>query len=463
MEQKLIRFLDDHHIFIENKKILVAISGGPDSVALLHFFKQYRYEWNLHIVAVTVNHQLREGAEEDIQYVRHLCDLWNIRLISETVDVKGYKNLHKVSTQVAARKLRYEVFANVMAEEKAHYLALGHHGDDQIETLIMSLMRTTNVSGFTGIPHERPFNEGQIIRPLLAVTKEEIEQYCTRHKLSARIDPSNEDISYTRNYVRKLIVPKLKEKNESLHITMQQLAETLREDETYLQQEAEKVFKKNVRRDKVAKKVTINRTKLSEYAVPLQRRVYRLTLDYLYETLPSQLSYSHEEIFLSLLQKNNKNKLLHFPKGLLVEVVYDQIELYFNRGNKKSFYAYIEDIPTSVPLPNGKVLEVTYTEKSIKNEAQNEYICALSQVKFPLKIRTRIPGDRMGYRGLNGTKKIKDIMIDEKIPRQKRDEIFVLADANGEILWLVGIRKGEYIHPSADEGEKLNLLFTYKD
>src|SRR5699024_10142460 len=139
------------------------------------FLKQYRNEWNIPLVAVTVNHQLRADAEDDVEYVRHLCDRWNIRLISATIDVLEYKQRHKVSTQVAARNLRYEVFANVMMEEEADYLALGHHGDDQIETLVMSLMRTTNLSGLMGIPYERPFNGGQIIRPLLAVSKEEIE------------------------------------------------------------------------------------------------------------------------------------------------------------------------------------------------------------------------------------------------------------------------------------------------
>src|SRR5699024_7347406 len=100
---------------------------------------------------------------------------------------------------------------------------LGHHGDDQIETLVMSFMRTTNLSGLMGIPYKRPFYGGHIIRPLLAVSRVEIEQYCIRHGLTPRIDPSNKDISYTRNYVRKLIVPKLKEKNPNLHNTLQHL------------------------------------------------------------------------------------------------------------------------------------------------------------------------------------------------------------------------------------------------
>jgi len=460
MEQKLVRFLENHHINLNNKKIIVAISGGPDSVALLHVLKEWRHKWNIHLIAVTINHQLREEAVEDVRYVSNLCHHWNIPLISEKINVREYEQRHKVSTQVAARSLRYHVFEKVMAEEEADYLALGHHGDDQIETMIMSMMRMTNLSGLSGIPFHRPFKNGEIIRPLLAVTRVEIEQYCQFNDLVPRIDLSNEDISYTRNYIRKLVVPKLKKKNESLHVTMQQLAETLREDEAYLHEEANKAFEKIVRSSEDKRKVTISIATLRQYATSLQRRIYRLTLDYLYEILRPQLSYSHEQIFLSLLKENADNKLLHFPQQLMVEVVYGNIEFYFNEKKAKTFATYINDIPATVPLPDGNVLEINYQHTNDHQGKHDQYICSASQVTFPLHIRTRKPGDRMRYKGLNGSKKIKDIFIDEKIPRNDRDEIIVVADDEEEILWLIGVRKGVLMKPPK-EGT-LYLSLTYK-
>lgn len=460
MEQKIIQFLQENNIALTNKKIVIAVSGGPDSVALLHILNEWKERFNLRLVAVTVNHQLRADADKDVQYVRHLCQEWNIPLIDERIQVRDYEQEHKVSMQVAARTLRYEVFANVMEAEKADYLAFGHHGDDQIETLIMSLMRSTTLSALTGIPFTRPFASGAIIRPLLAVTRKEIEAYCRMHHLSPRIDPSNEDLTYTRNYVRKLIVPKLKEKNESLHRTIQELSESLHEDEQYLQTIAQSVFEEIVQCDINKRKATIPIAELKEQAIPLQRRIYRLTLDYLYEKLPPQLSHSHEAIFLSLIDENQKNKRLHFPKQLIIELVYNQIEFYFYEKKQPSFSMSIFKVPTRVALPNGHVLKIEYTNDVAHVEKNNEYICAVSQVSFPLKVRTRRPGDRMRYRGLRGSKKVKDILIDEKIPRHKRDGIPIITDANDDILWLVGIRKGA-LPERANEGE-LALLLTYE-
>lgn len=460
MEQKLIPFLENHHIELENKKVVVAISGGPDSLALLHFFKGLRRKIKLQLTAVTVNHQLRKEAVDDVTFVEKICKQWDVPLISEQVDVQAYKAQHKVSTQVAARESRYAIFRKIMDEEGADYLALGHHGDDQIETLVMSLMRTTNLAGMTGIPFSRSFQQGNIIRPLLAVTREEIESYCERHRLQARIDPSNEDLSYTRNYVRKRIVPSLKEKNPSLHLTIQQLAESLGEDEEYMRAEAEVVFDRVAKCDRTTKKVTLDIASLKAYAVSLQRRIYRLTLDYLYDNLPPHLSHSHEQIFLSLMNENISNRRLHFPQNLIVEVVYGQIEFYFYEGNEPPFTAYVHNVPTTVALPDGKVLEIKYTRSIPEVEDDNEYYCHISQVKFPLQIRSRKPGDRMRYKGLNGSKKIKDIFIDEKVPRAKRDKAIMVTDNTDEVFWLIGLRKG--MTKRTSEADNLYLSFTYK-
>ncbi|HZW67841.1 MAG TPA: tRNA lysidine(34) synthetase TilS [Pseudogracilibacillus sp.] len=460
MEQKLIPFLKNHHIELENKKVVVAVSGGPDSVALLHFFKSLRRKMTLQLTAVTVNHQLRKEAVEDVAYVERLCEQWDVPLISEQVDVQAYQAQHKVSTQVAARESRYAIFRKVMKAEAADYLALGHHGDDQIETLVMSLMRTTNLAGMTGIPFTRSFQQGNIIRPLLAVTRQEIESYCAQHHLQARIDPSNEDLSYTRNYVRKRIVPSLKEKNPSLHLTIQQLAESLREDEEYLRAEAEALFDKVAKYDRTARKVRLDIASLKAYAVSLQRRIYRLTLDYLYDNLPPHLSHSHEQIFLSLMKEDISNRRLHFPQNLIVEVVYGQLEFYFNEGKEPPFNAYVHSVPTTVALPDGKMLEIEYTTSIPEVENDNEYYCHISQVKFPLQIRRRKPGDRMRYKGLNGSKKIKDIFIDEKIARAERDKAIIVADDTDEVFWLIGLRKG--LTKRTTEAENLYLSFTYK-
>lgn len=463
MEKKVINFMHAHRLVEKNKTIVIGVSGGPDSMALLHFFNGIKKEWNLKIIAISVDHQLRgDESAADIEYVGEVCRKWGIPFQYAAVDVNAYKNKHKVSTQVAARKLRYDVFKKKLVDYRADYLALGHHGDDQIETMIMSLARTTNLRTLTGIPIQRKFANGHIIRPFLCVTKKEIEQYCKLYNIQPRIDFSNFDTYYTRNDIRNSIVPKLKERNENLHTTIQMLSETLQEDERYLITEAKKLVSKAITIHVKRKTADLTVSTFNQYPVALQRRAYHLTLCYLYDILPEQLTYTHEQIFLSLVHKNS-NRRLDFPKDLIVERSYDHVLFYFKSSQQEdeTFHKIIEYIPTSIALSDGAILSISYIDEPIAEKEENNYtyICALNQLTLPLHIRTRSPGDRMRYRGLEGSKKIKDIFIDEKIPRLLRDKTYLLTDDTNEIFWLIGIKKG-VLTKKAERGPY--LLFEYK-
>lgn len=448
MEQKVIHFIKVNQLLNKEKTVLVGVSGGPDSLALLHFFKKWQERWRINLLAITVDHQLRgEASAADVRFVKETCDDWNIPLVIKRVGVKEFQKENKIGTQVAARELRYEAFAEAMRDYKADYLALGHHGDDQIETMTMSLIRMTNLAGLAGIPHSRTFESGMIIRPFLSVTKKEIERYCSEHGLTPRIDRTNEDPTYTRNFMRKWVVPRLKEKNENLHVTIQQLSETLQEDEAHLRREAEKIFSDIVICSENPRRATVSIYLLNEHTVSLQRRIFRLTLDYLYCELPKQLTYMHENIFLELLQDGVHNKVLHFPRHLRIEKSYNEIHLSFqkpkNKQDQADFLMKITTVPAEIALPDGGIFTVSYAEQAdLAIPDKQRCILSVEQVRLPLVIRNRKPGDRMRYDGLQGSKKLKDIFIDDKIPRQQRDNMFVVADNDGEILWVIGLRKG---------------------
>src|SRR5699024_1390091 len=173
------------------------------------------------LVAIAIDHQLRgEESLADITYIKDMCLKWEITFDFVQIDVKSYEEKEKVSTQVAARTLRYQAFEQKMNEYEGDFLALGHHGDDQVETLLMSFVRTTNLSSLLGIPITRTFATGMIIRPLLTVTKKEIEHYCKKYHIQPRLDNTNLDTNYTRNYFRKFVVPKVKERHPNVHRTM---------------------------------------------------------------------------------------------------------------------------------------------------------------------------------------------------------------------------------------------------
>ncbi|WP_099158881.1 tRNA lysidine(34) synthetase TilS [Virgibacillus ndiopensis] len=444
MRQTVISFIQKHKLIAKHKTVLVGVSGGPDSMALLHFLRSIQTEWSLKIIAIAVDHQLRgDESKADIEYVKNMCKKWNIEFYGTSVDVPSYKIDRQVGTELAARELRYAVFEDQMKTHNADYLALGHHGDDQIETMLMGLTRYANSRALTGIPLKRIFSTGKIVRPFLCVSRDEIERYCLDEHISPRRDPTNDETNFTRNYFRKYMVPLLKEQNRNIHTTVQHLSESLQDDEQFLMKEANNLFKQVILFDKKNNRASLKIREFVTHSRALQRRVYHLILNYLYDELPNYLSYMHEEQFFSLLKSNKANAQVDFPHKLIVEKSYQQVNFYFSdHAQKPHSFNEIIAIPGELDLPDGSKLLAIHT-KDPGVQTEKNYLCGVDQVSLPLHIRTRQAGDRMRWKGLNGSKKIKDIFIDAKIPVNERDKWPIVTDNNGEILWLVGLKKGK--------------------
>lgn len=462
MEQLVRSFIEKHRLLHRGARVLIGVSGGPDSMALLHFLKQVKEEWDLDLIVLSVDHQLRgEDSEADFLYVKDICENWDLPFHGTSLDVRGFSEKEQLSIEVGARKLRYRFFEKKMKELEGDYLALGHHGDDQVETLVMKLVRTASSSAFHGIPVKRPFADGKIIRPFLAVTKQDIENYCEKNGIVPRIDATNLETFHTRNYYRHHVVPLLKEKNNNIHQTAQHLSETLEEDETFLQKEAAQVMEHTATSDEENKRVILDINRFNMYARPLQRRAYHLILNYLYETLPSQMSYVHEEQFFRLIGEASGNKRLDYPQGLKLERAYDKLLFHFHpeHPHQGAFHKTLS-IPGTIRLPDGSSLTVTYSSVREKETPFSLYISP-SEVALPLHVRTRRDGDRMTWKGLAGTKKLKDIFIDEKIPLNKRDTWPIVTDDDGNILWLVGLKKG--MRPEADDARYIYIQYEQGD
>lgn len=441
MKESVLSFINKNQLIEPNTTIVVGVSGGPDSMALLHFLNSIKDEWNLKLVALTVDHQLRgEESLADLHFVENVCKKWNIPFCGTSVDVPSYKEEKRVGTQVAAREMRYQFFFEKMGEVNADYLALGHHGDDQIETMLMGFVRSATSRSLSGMPVKRAFNHGMIIRPFLCVTKHDISVYCQKYAIESRIDPSNLTTDYTRNYFRQFVLPLLKKQNNNIHTTVQQLSKSLQSEAAYLTQEAEKLVSQVVSLKKNC--ATLNIDLFQGYHHALQSKAYHLLLDYLYDELPKNLSYMHEEQFFALLTSQTANSKLDFPHQLKVEKSYRTLTICFEDTLlQESPFHQILSIPGKLLLPDGSVLETAITEDSYQ-QGKQFYSCGKNQIALPLHIRTREPGDRMSWKGLNGSKKIKDIFIDEKVPARLRNSWPIVTDNNGEILWLVGLKKG---------------------
>ncbi|MET3700077.1 tRNA(Ile)-lysidine synthase [Bacillus oleivorans] len=455
-DQKVHSFIQKHTL-IESGDILVAgVSGGPDSLALLHFLHRHRQQYQIDLVCAHVDHMFRGSQSyEDLLYVEEFCKTLKIPFEGKRIDVTGFLEREKLSSQNAARICRYSFFKEVMNQYKASKLVLAHHGDDQIETILMSLTRGSTMKGRSGIPYKRPFANGHIIRPFLAVDKKEIEDYCLTHDLVPRRDPTNEKLDYTRNRFRHLVLPALKNENPEVSKQFQRFSEELMEDEAYLQVLTDEYLNKVVKRKK-AGLFTISVEKYLQLPQPLQRRGIHLILNYLYKEVPSNLSAVHIEQILHLFKGQHPSGTVYLPKGLYFIRSYDD-GIFTYENEKEETYEYHLKPGDSILLPNGGYLSFEKVLEDPEPEQNSLTIFRLAEgTEIPLIVRTRRNGDRIKPLGLNGHKKIKELFIDQKIPMQQRKVWPIVTDRLGNIIWVPGLKKSCY--EARDSKEAIYIL-----
>lgn len=458
LETKVAAFLERHSFLLENKKIVVGVSGGPDSLALLHYLWGQKEEKKLSIVAAHIDHMLRgDESFEDALFVKAFCKQYSIPFEMARIDVPLIMAQTKKSVEVAAREARYGFFAKVMEDYDYPFLALAHHGDDQIETILMRFTRGSTGRARAGIPFQRPFQNGSIFRPFLNLNKEEIRQYCEEHQLVPRIDPTNEENLYSRNRFRKAILPFLKSENKQVHEHFQRFSEEWQEDEAFLQElTVQRMNTIIIKNEKL--KITIDIKKFLEMPIPLQRRGIQLILNYLYKEKPASLSAVHIDQVFTLIHRSHPSGRLDFPNSLHVIRSYQECLFQFELVNSQSYYFEISSPGTST-IPGFGIIKMEFTTSPIYVRNTNIALFNAEIVRFPLIVRTRAAGDRMSMKGMSGTKKLKDIFIDQKIAISERNTWPVVSDSENRILWLPGLKKSaiEGISDSA----KCYIQLTY--
>ncbi|KAB2328833.1 tRNA lysidine(34) synthetase TilS [Cytobacillus depressus] len=460
LDAKVRAFLERNALNLNNKRLLIGVSGGPDSLALLHYLSSKKQQWNLSIIAAHVDHMFRgEESLAEAEFVRQFCKVRNILFEMEQIDVPTYIKETGKSSQIAARECRYRFFDKVMDKYEADYLVLGHHGDDQVETILMRLTRGSSGDARAGIAFLRPFGNGEILRPFLCLNRAEIEHYCLEQKLDPRRDPSNEKGIYSRNRFRKEVLPFLKRENPQVHEHFQRFSEEIRSDEAFLQeltvQKMNKVMEK-----KTAQEIILNIRAFHAMPIPLQRRGIQLILNYLYKKKPASLSALHTENVISLIGSPNPSGILHFPSGLKIVRSYEKCHFQFGFCPVQSFRFEIAE-PGEVNLPNGSSISFAYTKGSLESFQSHSILLERDAITLPLIIRTREAGDRMTLKGMQGSKKIKDIFIDKKVPLQDRNSWPIVTDSKGEILWIPRLKESQYsIKHNADS---TYILLTHRE
>lgn len=391
--------------------ILVAFSGGADSVCLLYILNAVRKKTGFLLYAAHLNHCLRgEAAEHDENFAIKFCKKLGIELFVKKEDVGFYAKEHKLSEELAGRELRYSFFNSIMEEKNIKFLATGHHADDQTETVLMHLMRGSGIDGISGMRYKRE----KIIRPLLGISKEEILKFCHEEKLEFCTDATNFETEYSRNKVRLEIIPKMIEINPNLSNTISRTTEILADESDFLEECVKKTYKDIIFNN------SVEIEKLHKTHICLQRRLIKKMIESACGS-KKDISYDYIDKVLKLAANNKTGKSINLLSGVVARIQYDKLIIEKPSLPLNFFYEVLLGKEISIPDINVK----------IKIECKENGDFTFSP-DAKLVIRTRQNGDRIYPLGMLGTKKLKSFFIDEKVPREQRDKSLILT-CNGEI------------------------------
>jgi len=433
---KVLSTIEKYHMIKKGDRILVGVSGGADSLALLHILVHLQASLSIQVYAAHVNHGLRgDEAKADALFVEEKCREWGVPFFLKEEDVHHLSKVWRISEESAGRVVRYQFFEQVLNEIGGHKIALAHHRDDQAETILHHIIRGTGMKGLQGMS---PVRDGKYIRPLLEVSRAEIEEYCRKNKLEFRVDRTNQESCYTRNKIRHLLIPFIaKEFNPNISETLVRMAEILREEEDFLQGICAEISAKICRAKEDL--VEIEKAGFLSCHRAVKRRILRLSLEKLQHGL-QELQLSHIDGVIDLVESSSVGSMLYLPGNILAYHDYDVLRLSIRApAGPVGPIEYPLKIPGSVKVPEMGI-EVSAERIVKKGVLEFQPMCIFIDgdvVSGDLKVRNRRDGDRFKPIGMKGTKKLKDYFIDKKIPRLKRDLIPLVADERN-IIWVAG-------------------------
>jgi len=463
--------------------IVVGVSGGADSVCLLHILAKWQNEFDIKLHAAHLNHQLR-GAESDAdaEYVANLAASLDVPVIVGKRDVADYSSERNCSIEEAARDLRYNFLAKVASDAGARWVAIGHTRDDQVETILMHILRGTGISGLCGLEPSSPVpsrscrlsaNGHQIlvIRPLLDITRQETLSYCQEHQLRPRFDSSNLSLSFLRNRLRLELLPSLRKYNPSVDQALLRLAKIAKDDSSFIEQQALQLWDEVSRQEKDA--IYLDRKKIGSLPVALQSRLVRLAVDKVLGDT-RDIEANHIEAIRSLLTKP-VGKKTSLPHGLICWSEYD--ELVITSAAKyaqflSSLCPFLPSqgefrlkVPGETVLPGWKVIASIVQRQAASlslrgTECRSNLVAEfdLDKTGAELFVRQHQPGDKFQPLGMSVPKKLKDFMVDAKIPLSWRQHI-PLVYSPQQIIWVVGWRIDEGVKITEATKEILHIEF----
>ncbi len=461
LEQRVLGFIQKHQLVSGGEKLVVAVSGGADSVCLLHILANLQLKLELHIAHL--NHQLR-GADSDADaaYVAGLARKLKIPSTIEKRDVKGYQAEQRLSLEEAAREVRYRFLAELAKSIGAERVAAGHTKDDHIETILMHLIRGSGTRGMRGLQPSTLWQSGNeslvIVRPLLEISHQETEEYCRQHNITPRLDASNLSLSPLRNRVRQQLMPLLESYNPAVAEALLRTGRIADDDITFLDEQVARLWDKVIQQEE--KTIIIDKAAFQPLPPALKRYLLRAAVEKLLGSA-KDVEMRHIEEMMSLTTKP-AGKKLSLPGGLTFAIEYERYLLTLDMSTLSPLPQLKGEFPLNIPgetLFPGWRVEVAIVERGEMSD-EDDFTAHLDLAKSGdrLTVRTRKRGDRFQPLGLSQPKKLGEFMIDAKIPQAWRGRVPLVCSGE-QILWVVGWHLDERAKVGEDTKRVLRLRF----
>lgn len=455
--EKVLGTINKYNLIEDGDKIVLGLSGGPDSVCLLHILYRLKEKMNIEVYAAHLNHQIRGlEAQKDALYISQICEDLGITSFVKAINVPEYCKEQGVSLEEGARTLRYEMFEEIKQKTKSNKIAIGHNRNDQAETVLMRIMRGTGLQGLRGIEYIR---DNKIIRPILDIERSDIEAYCEKYELNPRIDKTNLESIYTRNKIRLELIPYMKDNfNPNVIESIVRMTNSLKSDSDYIDLEAERSFKavSTLKEDSVE----ISLPKYSNLHNAIKVRILRSAIKHIIGDT-NFVDQKHIEDIIELECESKLNKMLNLPRGIFAyrrkniiilttkEIVSEEIDFCYNIPSN----GFIKIKELNLVLETQKMSIDRY--KSIKLDKTSKGF-DFDKIKGGIVVRSRKQGDKIKLAG--GSKKVKDLFIDLKIPREDRCKVPVITDDEG-ILCVGDYKTSENYKIDSETKEVLKISF----
>jgi len=446
--EQVKRTIDRYHLLDKGDRLIVGVSAGVDSMVLLHLLNTYRQAFDLSLIIAHINHGLRpKESEKEAELVKEESERLALTFEYGQFNVKEFQKERGISLQDAARKIRFYFFNALLQKYSANKIALGHNADDQVETVLLRLIRGSGLKGLKGM---LPVREGKVIRPLLEVWRREVESFAEEKKIPYLLDSSNLKENYLRNRLRLTLIPLIeKEYQPNFKKIVLKTSTVLREEDNYLEKGTEEAYQKIVHEGKDALSF-----KFSEYQSlhpAIQWRIIQKMLgriDSREAIIEERGGLEVDQIYRKLHQPS-PSFLIEMPHRISLEKRYDLVSI------RKGWMKAVQPFEVELISPGRKYIEEIKREVVIEESRKDDQFKAfygLSDIalldyqtlQFPLKMRNFRPGDRFQPLGVKGTQKLKEFFIDHKIPRFERPRIPLLT--SGEMIaWVVGYRIDERV------------------